>query len=55
MLSTNTFTKGMNQDIHPKHQPEGSYRYALNAALETTEGGYSTISNELGNNYCASN
>lgn len=44
----------MNQDMHPKHQPEGTYRLALNAVLETKEGDIMTISNELGNELCAS-
>lgn len=55
MLNTNTFNRGINQDIHPKHQPEGSYRYALNSVLETKGGDLLTISNESGNNYCAQN
>lgn len=46
---------GMNQDIDPKYQPDGTYRYALNAVLETTEGELGSISNELGNAICATN
>lgn len=41
--------KGMNDDVHPKYQPEGTYRMALNAVLESREGDLATISNELGN------
>lgn len=44
----------MNQDIHPKFQPEGTYRVALNAQLESTEGDLLTISNEVGNYQAAS-
>ena len=39
----------MNQDIHPKYQPDGTYRFALNAVLETQDGEFPGISNELGN------
>jgi hypothetical protein len=55
MITTNTLNKGLSQDIHPKFQPEGSYRYALNAVLETNDGNIGAISNELGNTYCATN
>ncbi|MFN7302288.1 MAG: hypothetical protein ACK5U7_12515, partial [Bacteroidota bacterium] len=41
----------MDQDIDPKYQKEGTYRYALNAALETKEGDLFNISNEQGNIY----
>ena len=43
----------MNQDIHPKYQEEGTYRMALNAVLETSDGEFPGISNELGNALCA--
>jgi hypothetical protein len=43
----------MNQDIHPKYQEEGTYRFALNAVLETHDGEFPGISNELGNVECA--
>lgn len=55
MLTSNTFAKGMNQDVHPKFQPEGTYRFALNAVLETELGELPAISNELGNQICATN
>lgn len=48
MLTSNTFTKGMNTDILPKNQPDGTYRYALNAVVETEDGDLPSISNELG-------
>lgn len=53
MPTSNNFTKGINQDVHPKYQPEGTYRFALNAILETAEGEFPGISNELGNIECA--
>lgn len=49
MITNNMFNKGMNQDIHPKYQPEGTYRMALNAVLESREGDIAALSNELGN------
>jgi len=49
MLTSNTINKGINQDIHPKFQPDGTYRYALNAVLETETGELGSISNEIGN------
>lgn len=52
MLTSNQFVKGLNQDIHPKYQEEGSYRFALNAVLETEFGEQPSISNELGNELC---
>lgn len=53
-MTSNSFIKGMNQDVHPKFQPEGSYRTALNAILESSSGELPTISNELGNELWAS-
>lgn len=55
MQTTSNFIKGMNQDVHPKYQVEGSYRMALNAVLETNEGELPLISNELGNVKCSNN
>jgi len=52
MLTSNQFTKGINQDINPKFQEDGSYRFALNAVLETELGEQPAISNELGNILC---
>ena len=52
-LDTNQLTQGLNQDIHPKFQEDGTYRFALNSILETREGDYGTISNEIGNQICA--
>lgn len=42
----------MNKDVHPKFQDEQSYRYALNAVLETSTGNTGALSNELGNVLC---
>lgn len=53
MLTSNQFTKGINQDINPKFQEEGTYRFALNAVLETELGEYPALSNERGNFFCA--
>lgn len=53
MLTSNQLTAGLNTDIHPKFQEEGTYRFALNAVLETREGDYGTLSNEIGNSICA--
>lgn len=39
----------MNQDANPKFQPNGTYRFALNAVLETKDGHIPSLSNELGN------
>lgn len=55
MQTSNNMRLGMNQDIDPKYQPDGSYRYALNAVLETREGDLLNIGNELGNVLCAKN
>lgn len=53
MLTSNTLAKGMNQDSHPKFQPEGTYRFALNTVLETELGEPLVASSELGNEICA--
>lgn len=55
MLQTNNFVKGLVTDTHPKNQDSGTYRFALNAVLETKEGNITSISNERGNTLCASN
>lgn len=52
MLTSNLPIKGMNKDVHPKFQDEQSYRFALNAVLETQEGNIGSISTELGNVVC---
>lgn len=45
----------MSTDVHPKFQPEGTYRFALNAVAETEQGDLPAISNELGNVQACSN
>jgi len=46
-------TVGMNQDVDPKFQKEGKYRYALNAVNMATDGSIGNIINEPGNELCA--
>lgn len=53
MLTSNNFSKGLSSDTLEKYQPEGTYRFALNAVLETEEGELAAISNEQGNYLCA--
>lgn len=53
MLASNIAVKGMNTDVLEKFQPDGTYRFALNAVLETASGDIQGISNEEGNTYCA--
>jgi len=50
----NNFEKGLNKDVIPKLQPPGTYRYALNSVLESEEGDYGVLINELGNSSCVS-
>lgn len=52
MLTSNNFLSGLNTDVHPKNQPDGTYRLALNAVVETGEGDISKLINELGNSLC---
>ena len=35
--SVNSVAKGLNQDFTPNVQPEGTYRFALNAAAESIQ------------------
>lgn len=51
-MNPNTFTKGLNQDILPKYQEEGTYRFALNAVLENETGSNPSVSNEISNIKC---
>lgn len=50
--TSNQLSAGLNTDTHPKFQPNGTYRFALNATIETREGDYGTLSNEIGNVTC---
>lgn len=54
-MEVNIFTKGLNQDISEKYQEEGTYRFALNSVLETSEGESPSISNEMGTTECSIN
>lgn len=49
MISTTQINKGINQDVIPKFQPEGTYRDALNIVDESISGDYLARTNELGN------
>src|SRR4030067_1488931 len=44
---------GIHTDFTPKDQPENTYRFALNAIDETSQGDSSSISNEESNEICA--
>lgn len=48
----NQFTKGINQDANHKNQPEGTYRFALNASLDTEDGDFGALSSIKGNLEC---
>jgi len=48
----NTFEKGLNLDLAPENQPEGTYRFALNSVLESQEGDYYSLNNEQSNYEC---
>ena len=50
--SVNSVAKGLNQDFTPNVQPEGTYRFALNAAAESKEGNQGFLINEEGNYQC---
>tara|TARA_Y100001938_G_scaffold151107_1_gene246114 strand:+ start:7919 stop:14458 length:6540 start_codon:yes stop_codon:yes gene_type:complete len=47
-----TFAKGINKDMPPGGQPEGTYRFALNAVNEDQLGNYGFLMNEAGNYQC---
>lgn len=46
--------KGLHTDMNPREQPEGTYRYALNAVNENKEGDQASLSNE-GSNFISDN
>lgn len=48
-MEVRQFTSGMVTDITPRKQPENTYRFALNAALEGREGRLGSILSEEGN------
>ena len=47
------FNKGLNTDISPLKQPDGTYRFALNAVYETADGNFTDLSSEEGNTPCS--
>lgn len=46
-------SKGLQTDVSPIMQPQGSYRFALNAINDSTDGAMGTLTNEEGNFNCA--
>lgn len=46
-------TKGMNSDVDPNFQPEGTYRVAVNMILESEDGNIGTIVSERGTSLAA--
>ena len=48
-LSVQKHAKGISTDMHPVDQPQGTYRYALNAVAETREGEFMNIATEESN------
>ena len=48
-MSVNNLKKGINIDISPQQQPEGTYRYAMNAVMEARDGRLMDVSNEDSN------
>ncbi len=46
--------KGINTDVSPDVQPDGTYRWALNAIAESEEGDLGFLTNEEGNYACGS-
>jgi hypothetical protein len=45
-------SKGMVQDINIKYQGEGTYRFALNAILESEQGELGSLISEQSNELC---
>jgi hypothetical protein len=52
-MSQVTFNKGLFKDSTESAQPQGTYRWALNAINESLEGDSGTLINEIGNYECA--
>ena len=48
-LGIQQISKGLNTDFSPINQPKSTYRFALNALLESSEGDFMQLSNENGN------
>lgn len=55
MNTHNVLLKGLNTDVAPNYQEEGTYRFALNAVLESELGELRFLSNEKGNIFCGDN
>ena len=47
-----SLSKGLNKDVSPETQLEGTYRWALNAVSESEEGNIGFLTNEEGNYIC---
>ncbi len=47
-----SLSKGLNKDVSPETQPDGTYRWALNAVAESEEGNIGFLTNEEGNYIC---
>jgi len=45
----NQFTKGLNTDVDPLYQTEGTYRYALNFSPQSSQGNQGALSKTRGN------
>lgn len=50
--TANIFNRGLHTQSKPKAQPDGTYRFALNAQVETNEGDRFSLSNMEGNTLC---
>lgn len=50
---TDSFTKGMVQDVNESFQTEGTWVHARNAVNNSTEGDFGTLENESSNKFCA--
>jgi len=50
---TDSFVKGMVQDINESFQTEGTWVHARNAVNNSTEGDFGTLENESSNKFCA--
>lgn len=53
MQETSLINRGMSSDNTERFQPPNTYRYALNATIETKIGNHGSLSNEEGNSFCA--
>lgn len=51
-MATTTTYKGLHSDFSPERQPKDTYRFALNATVESAEGELTELTNEKGNQLC---